>query len=116
MPEVAAARKLSGGSGLSKRRFEFEQAAFALEAPSVAAEMPRSAECAMAGDYNCDRICTIGSADGANRARSSDLLCNLTVRARLARRHRAHFIPNAQLKLGVADVLRANLQISLARR
>ena len=31
------------------RRFEFEQFALALEAPSVAAEMARSAECAMAG-------------------------------------------------------------------
>src|SRR5882757_65085 len=57
---------------LSIRHFEFEKPAFALEAPSVAAEMARSAEHAMARDYNCDRICTIGSADGSNRARSSD--------------------------------------------
>jgi hypothetical protein len=57
---------------LSIRRFEFEQAAFALEAPSIAAEMAGSAERAMARDYNRDRICPIGSADGSNRSGSSD--------------------------------------------
>src|SRR5258705_12830829 len=67
---------------LSIRRFEFEQPALAIEAPSVAAEMARSAERAMARDYNRDRICAIGGADGTNRARVSDTAGGFFVFAR----------------------------------
>src|SRR4029077_7393347 len=88
------------------RRFEFEEAAFALEAPSVAAEMPRGAECAMARDYNRDRICAIGSADGANRARASDTSRDLGVRASLAAGDSAELVPDAALKWGAADIER----------
>ena len=88
------------------RRFEFEQAALSLEAPSVAAEMARSAERAMARDYNRDRICTIGSADGANRARASDTSRDLGVRASLAARNSAELVPYASLKRRAEDIER----------
>jgi hypothetical protein len=89
---------------LSIRRFEFEQAAFALEAPSVAAEMSRSAERAMAGDYNRDRICAIGGADGANRTRSSDTSRDFGVRASFAAWDCAELVPYAPLKRSAADI------------
>src|SRR5258708_25331338 len=83
---------------LSIRRFEFEQPAFSLEAPSVAAEVSRSAERAMARDYNRDWICAIGSADGANRARASDTSRDFGVRAGFAARNSAELVPYASLK------------------
>src|SRR5258708_3190377 len=88
------------------RRFEFEQFALALEAPSVAPEMSRSAECAMARDDDPDRICAIGSADGANRARPSNSSRDLGIRTRFAGRNRTQLLRYAALKLGAANVER----------
>jgi len=88
------------------RRFEFEEATLALEAPSVAAEMSRSAECTMARDYNSDRICAIGGSDGANRARASDTSRDFGVRAGLAAGDSAELVPHEALKWGAADIER----------
>lgn len=92
--------------GLSMRRFEFEQAAFPLEAPSVAPELSRGAERAMAWDDDRDRICAIGSADGATGARPSDTSRDFGVRAGLAAWYRAELLPYTPLKRGAADIER----------
>ena len=60
----------------------------------------------MARDYNRDRICAIGSADGANRARASDTSRDFGVRASLAARDSAELVPDAALKWGTADIER----------
>src|SRR5260370_27717917 len=88
------------------RRLEFEQPALAFQAPSIAPEMSRRAESEMARDHDPDRICAIGGADRANRARPPNSSRDLGIGSRFAARNRTQLLPYAPLKLGTANIER----------
>lgn len=91
---------------MRSRLFEFEQTAFAPEAPSVTAERSAGAKRAMAWDQERDRVCANRRADRASGARLSDSRGYFPVGARRSGRYRAKFVPYPALERRAAQIER----------
>src|SRR5712691_5722326 len=83
-----------------------EEAALALETPSITRERTVGADRAMARDHDRDRIRAVRMADSPRRVGTTEAPCNLAVGACRAPRYRAQLPPYVTLKRRRADIER----------